>query len=99
MFEIIVLFMIMVLFVSCFFPPFASLPSLFSRLRFFKSNPKAIVSPEQIQNASETPHFLSYLQSQIEAELFPRPTDSVLQRHYDTLVAVELENRLSIMAE
>lgn len=99
MFEIIVLFMIMVLFVSCFFPSFASLPSLFSRLRFFKSHPKTIVSPEQIQNASETPHFLSYLQSQIEAELFPRPTDSVLQRHYDTLVAVELENRLSIMAE
>ncbi len=99
MFEIIVLFMIMVLFITCLFTPFDSIPSLSGLLRFIKGNPKAIVSHEQIQSASETPHFLSYLQSQIEAELFPRPTDSVLQRHYDALVAVELENRLSIMAE
>lgn len=99
MFEIIVLVMVMVLFVSCFFTPFGGIASWSGLLRFFKSNPKAIVSHEQTQNASETPHFLRYLQSQIEAELFPRPTDSVLQRHYDTLVAVELKNRLSIMAE
>jgi hypothetical protein len=40
-------------------------------------------------------HFLAHLQSEVESALFPRPTDSVLRRHYDSLVAVELENRLA----
>lgn len=39
--------------------------------------------------------FLAQLQNEIESTLFPRPTDSVLQRHYDTMVAVELRNRLA----
>jgi hypothetical protein len=43
--------------------------------------------------------FLSYLQSEIESALFPRPTDSVLQRHYDTLVNAEMENRLAAMPD
>jgi hypothetical protein len=29
---------------------------------------------------------------------FPRPTDSILQRHDDALVAVERENRLAAIA-
>jgi hypothetical protein len=44
-------------------------------------------------------NFLSNLQSEIESTLFPRPTDSVLQRHYDTLVNAELENRLAAMPD
>jgi hypothetical protein len=44
-------------------------------------------------------NFLAYLQSEIESALFPRPTDSVLQRHYDTLVSAELENRLAAMPD
>jgi hypothetical protein len=35
------------------------------------------------------------IQREIEATLFPRPTDSVLRRHYDALVAAEVENRLA----
>jgi hypothetical protein len=35
------------------------------------------------------------LQREIESALFPRPTDSILRRHYDALVAAELENRLA----
>ena len=34
------------------------------------------------------------IQREIESALFPRPTDSVLRRHYDALVAAELESRL-----
>lgn len=41
--------------------------------------------------------FLAQLQSEIEAALFPRPTDSVLKRHYDAMVASELRNRLATM--
>jgi hypothetical protein len=43
--------------------------------------------------------FLMYLQNEIESALWPRPTDSVLQRHYDTLVSVEVENRLAAMPD
>ncbi len=34
------------------------------------------------------------LKIQIQAELFPRPTCSILKRHYDALVIAELERRL-----
>lgn len=61
----------------------------------------------QEQNATETPEadsltvnqFLANLQSEIESSLFPRPTDSVLKRHYDALVVAELENRLAAMPD
>ncbi len=39
-------------------------------------------------------HFLSNLQAEVEAELSPRPTCSMLKRHYDSLVRVEMEKRL-----
>jgi len=41
--------------------------------------------------------FLAQLQHEIEATLFPRPTDSVLKRHYDSLVAAKLGERLAQM--
>ena len=37
---------------------------------------------------------INKLRAEIEAGLFPRPTDSVLQRHYDALVENEMENAL-----
>jgi len=43
-------------------------------------------------------HFITQLRSEIELELFPRPTDATLQRHYDALVAAKLENRLTSLA-
>lgn len=39
-------------------------------------------------------HYLTHLRSLIEAEAGPRPTDSVLRRHYDGLVAARLEECL-----
>ena len=41
--------------------------------------------------------FLAQLQSEIEVSLFPRPTDSVLKRHYDSLVAAKIGERLEQM--
>ncbi len=40
-------------------------------------------------------HFISHLRNEIEASLHPRPSDSILQRHYDALVSMTLEQRLS----
>jgi len=39
-------------------------------------------------------HFLSNLQAEVESELSPRPTCSMLKRHHDSLVSVEIEKRL-----
>lgn len=40
-------------------------------------------------------HFLSQLVAEIESELFPRPTDSILKRHYESLVLAKLADRLA----
>ncbi len=102
MFEVIVLFMVLILLAACTFSPLGGGVSFFSKpLQLLKNGTKA-APKSQIKTSEETQvklHFLTYLQSQIEAELFPRPTDSVLQRHYDALVEMELKNRLAIMAE
>ena len=39
-------------------------------------------------------HLISQLRNEIEATLHPRPSDSILQRHYDALVSMTLEQRL-----
>lgn len=39
-------------------------------------------------------HLLTQQRAEVEASLFARPTDCVLQRHYEQLVASELESRL-----
>lgn len=39
-------------------------------------------------------HLLTQLRAEIEASLFPRPTDCVLRRHYEQLVEASLEDRL-----
>ncbi len=59
----------------------------------------AVVETE-LQSRSSLPedstlrrHFLSHLKSQVESELFPRPTCSTLKRHYDSLVLAEVEKR------
>lgn len=99
MFEIIVLSIVGVLCVVCGFSPLAALRSLFK-----SSASKEPISAPQPTNSVEQSHresgsFVHYLKKEVEAELFPRPTCSVLQRHYDSLVASELQNRLALMAE
>jgi len=98
MFEVTLLLLIMLLIAA-----FAFLPAVFSRLFSGKSSQQTDVAcnPELEVQADSTPKqtFLEHLQSEIEAALFPRPTDSILQRHYDALVNAELENRLSAMPD
>lgn len=97
MLEIFVLIMLLCLFAACVFSPAGgNVPY------FFKSNRPAAsaVRTGTANTAAEEPvSFLAYLRNQIEAELFPRPTCSVLQRHYDALVTAELQNRLTLMTK
>lgn len=100
MFEFIVLFMILSLFAACFFSPIGGgmqsfLKSETSEGRVSVPSPAEVGKQVQEGNFS----FLTYLKNEIEAELFPRPTCSVLQRHYDSLVAAEVENRLALMTK
>lgn len=39
-------------------------------------------------------HFITHLRGEIETSLSPRPTDSILLRHHETLIAAKLEQRL-----
>lgn len=39
-------------------------------------------------------HFLTNLRSSLESEFSPRPTCSMLSRHHDALIAVEMGKRL-----
>ena len=101
MFEVAGLFLIMCLVAaSAFFPIGYSI--------FFDSSKKGrsqVVmlgeSMDNLENRKITEdsgvrrHCLTNLQAEIESAFAPRPTDSVLQRHYDTLIAFELEKRLA----
>lgn len=40
-------------------------------------------------------HVMSLLRHEVEAGLPPRPTDSILRRHHETMVAAELAGKLA----
>ena len=88
MFEVTLLFLFMLFIAACAFLPLGRSNSC--------SNSEQMTIPE---DSTTTLHFLTHLQNEIEAALFPRPTDSILQRHYDALVNAELENRLAAMPD
>lgn len=95
MFEIILFSVIVFLFAAGLFSPFGKYLGFSSA---YSGKSKAAVAT--IRNTRpEHRNFLAYLESEIEAELFPRPTDSVLRRHYDAMVAQEVQYRLALMAE
>ncbi len=102
MFEVTLLFLAMLLIAACAFLPLdcSMLPSPKSPQQFdaaddFGSDSELRVS----EDSTIKQNFLTHLQSEIESALFPRPTDSILQRHYDALVNAELENRLAAMPD
>ncbi len=100
MLEIFVLIMLLCLFAAGVFSPVtASVPhsSKPNSPEKASANPTADGAIKNIPEESVS--FLSFLRNQIEAELFPRPTCSILQRHYDALVTAELENRLALMTQ
>lgn len=95
MLEVIVLFMLIFLMAACAFAPKGCNLVFFSKAAAKSSAAdKVALQVASKSKAVEEISFLSQLQREIEATLFPRPTDSILQRHYDALVAVELRNRL-----
>ncbi|WP_333877453.1 hypothetical protein [Methylobacter sp.] len=97
MFEVTLLFLVMLLITAFAFLPLggtkSSQPS--DAACDSCSNSELSVS----EDSTGTQNFLTHLQNEIESALFPRPTDSILQRHYDTLVSAELENRLAAMPD
>lgn len=99
MFEIIVLFMVGCLIAACAYSPhgwFMAFFAKFSRASGAKPAVNMVSNAKTASTDSEpASSFLEQLQVEIETTLFPRPTDSVLKRHYDNLVAVEIQNRLS----
>ena len=61
-------------------------------------DPRALILEENLSGNSVLENqFLAQLQHEIEETLFPRPTDSVLKRHYDSLVAAKIGERLAQM--
>jgi hypothetical protein len=99
MFEVLMLFLVMMFFAACAFAPLGYAMMFFSKLSkqpgvINKSAKQPAPSLKLPEDSTLKRHFLKHLQSEIEDALSPRPTDSVLQRHYDSLVAAELENRL-----
>jgi hypothetical protein len=99
MFEVTGLFLIVFFVGACAFSP---LGGYFVAAE--KSQHIEITVEERTANVAESKipedsvlrrHFLTNLQAGIEATFAPRPTDSVLKRHHDALVAAEMENRLA----
>jgi hypothetical protein len=102
MFEVTLLFLVMLLIAACVFLPLdcrmllpAKSPQQSDSASDSGSNPELIAS----EGATLKQNFLTHLQSEIESVLCPRPTDSILKRHYDALVSAELENRLAAMPD
>ena len=101
MFEVILLLFVMLLIAaSAFFP--LGCRMLFSPESSQRSDIDGDGSDLELSVSEDSAlkqSFLSHLQNEIESTLFPRPTDSILQRHYDSLVNAELENRLAAMPD
>ena len=102
MFEVTLLFLVMLLIAACAFFPLGC-STLFSSKSPQQSDAVSDFGSDSALRVSEDStvkqNFLSHLQNEIESALFPRPTDSILQRHYDALVNAELENRLAAMPD
>ncbi|MGZ8175205.1 MULTISPECIES: hypothetical protein [Methylobacter] len=102
MFEVTLLFLVMLVIAVCaFFPVGCSVrPSAKSYQQSDAAGDSCSDSELVVPvDSTSKQSFLTHLQSEIESALFPRPTDSILQRHYDALVNAELENRLAAMPD
>jgi hypothetical protein len=102
MFEVTLLFLALLLVATCAFLPLDRDTLISPTL-----SPQSGTSSDSISSSERgvhedsvlKPHFLTHLRDEIESALWPRPTDSILQRHYDALVSAELENRLAAMPD
>ncbi len=69
--------------------------------KFMPKSETVVIAAAETAPAAKTPedsmlrrHYMTQLQSEIERELGPRPTDFNLRRHHDGLVAAKLVSRL-----
>lgn len=95
--EMVVIFAMVVFIVACVFWPLGGSASLFAKGE--KPADQTALKLEEDLSEDSVPgnQFLAQLQHEIEVTLSPRPTDSVLKRHYDSLVAAKLGERLAQM--
>ncbi|MGZ4980583.1 MAG: hypothetical protein ACXWE4_04670 [Methylobacter sp.] len=102
MFEVTLLFLAMLLIAACAFLPLGCSTSLSAQSLQQSDTSGDSGSNSELEvteDSTPKPHFLTHLRAEIESALWPRPTDSILQRHYDALVSAELENRLAAMPD
>ncbi len=101
MFLPIVLLSMLGVLTACLFFPFTGFQPLLAKTFLVARKNRAVdLPPNVIQKsvgAMAANDFLLQLQREIEMELHPRPTDSVLRRHYDSLVAMKIKDRLGKM--
>lgn len=100
MLEAIVTFTCLSLFGACLFSPWGGRMLALLKLEPAKEETHHFSSPSiGGQSYRGNFSFVAHLQSEIEAELCPRPSCSILQRHHDALVAAEVNRRLAMMTE
>jgi len=99
MFEVILLVMVMFVMATCAFFPLGYSMAFFSKSSQQSSvaNQVELAADSELKILERSNHLLTRLQSEIESSFGPRPTDSVLRRHYDALVASEFESRLAAL--
>lgn len=97
MIEMVVVFAMVVFVVACVFWPIGGSTPLFAKDEKLTDQTALIFEGDLSEDSVLGNEFLVQLQHEIELTLFPRPTDSVLKRHYDTLVAAKLGDRLAQM--
>jgi len=97
MIEMVALFAMLVFVVACVFWPLGGSASLFAKSEKLVDQSALVFEDDLSEDTVPGNQFLAQLQHEIEAALFPRPTDSVLKRHYDSLVAAKLGERLDQM--
>lgn len=97
MLELIVLLTIVTFVSTYFFLPMGGSLPLLAKDEKPSDKSAPILEEGLLKDSILRNQFLIQLQHEVEMTLFPKPTDSVLKRHYDALVAAELEDRLAKM--
>jgi hypothetical protein len=100
MFEVTLMLLVFLLITACAFLPWNMLfPPKSTQHPDVASDSCSNLELRAPKDSTSNQSFLTHLQSEIESALFPRPTDSVLQRHYDALISAKLENLLAAMPD
>ncbi|WP_347989927.1 hypothetical protein [Methylomonas sp. AM2-LC] len=97
MIEVLMVFVMVAFVAICVFWPQSGSASLLAKNDQPVDRTVSISEADLSADSMFENQYLTHLQQEIEVTLFPRPTDSVLKRHYDNLVATKLKEHLSQM--